>query len=420
MVIISDDVYLPREDSYQLKEAVEEFAAGRVLEVGIGSGIQILTAAGMNSVSEAVGVDLNPKALLYAKKELNRMEKSGEIRDGKTSLIKSNLFSKVEGKYDTIIFNPPYLPDHPDIKDLALDGGPKGYELTDKFLNEVNNYLTKTGIILLLFSSLTKKDVIDDILDNNALTSTFISERTMDDGEILYVYKIEKSLLLRDLESHDISNIVKFAKGKRGIIFTGDLNGEKVAIKFKRPDSEAPNSINNEINVLDYFHNEGLEFIPHLRFTGHDYFVYDFIEGIFIGEFSNKSTKKGIIDVLIQVFDAMFALDTLGYNKLEMNHPHKHILIREERDSIVDFENKKVKKGPKRFIVKLVDFERCKRTDKPKNVTQFVQYVTSTNYSPRLTKKKINVDSEKIRKLANSYKRKMSEENYKKIISELK
>ena len=64
------------------------------------------------------------------------------------SVQQSNLFKNLDEKFDTIIFNPPYLPSDPKLKDLTLDGGKKGYELIQKFLKQAKKYLEKNGIIL--------------------------------------------------------------------------------------------------------------------------------------------------------------------------------------------------------------------------------------------------------------------------------
>jgi predicted Ser/Thr protein kinase len=99
----------------------------------------------------------------------------------------------------------------------------------------------------------------------------------------------------------------------------------------------------------------------------------------------------------------MFELDEIKYNKLEMNHPHKHILINE-----------------KTLAVKLIDFERCKRVDTPKNVTQFCTFLTSTEISDILKSKKININEETFRKKATNYKRSYSQVSFDKIKAELK
>ena len=60
-------------------------------------------------------------------------------------------------RFDTIIFNPPYLPDELKVKDLTLEGGKKGYEVIEKFLNDVSNHLKPDGAILIIFFFFDKK-----------------------------------------------------------------------------------------------------------------------------------------------------------------------------------------------------------------------------------------------------------------------
>ncbi len=400
MVIKSTVVYEPREDSFLLQKQVELFAAGSVLEVGIGSGILLFTAAKMPSVTKAAGVDINPKAITYCKKILKN---DNTIPSEKIELIISNKFEKIDEQFDTIICNPPYLPNDKRITDPALDGGKHGYEWTKNFLDNVNPHLSKMGIVLLLFSSLTKKEKVEEFIADNCFTFSELSTETMEDGEILYVYKIEKSLLLRDLEHVGVSDVKKFDRGRRGLIYTGMFKNEKIAIKFQRPDSNAKETVNNESIVLDYFRNEGFSFIPDVLFTGPHFFAYKFIEGSKIHDFLKKAPKKKIITVLHTILDHMFTLDAIKYNKLEMNHPHKHILIDE-----------------KTLDVKLIDFERCKKVDSPKNVTQFCTFLTSSEVTEIFTSKKIKIDAEQLRKKATAYKRTYSKKAFDKIKEEIK
>ena len=93
----------------------------------------------------------------------------------------------------------------------------------------------------------------------------------------------------------------------------------------------------------------------------------------------------------------MFALDKLMVDKEEMHHPFKHVIITKGKPL-------------------LVDFERCHKTLKPKNVTQFCQCINSM--SKLLINKKIKVDKEKIIKLAKQYKKNQNKENLNKIKNE--
>ena len=107
--------------------------------MGTGAGILALEAA--KHAEEIVAVDINSEAVEQVKKTKNK----------KIKAIQSDLFDNIDGKFDLIIFNPPYLPDDPEVKDIALDGGPEGYEFIERFLKKTKPYLKEDGKILLLY-----------------------------------------------------------------------------------------------------------------------------------------------------------------------------------------------------------------------------------------------------------------------------
>ena len=136
-------IYEPAEDSFLLQKYVRKYAKGKVLDMGTGSGIQALTA--LEKTKDVLAVDIDEEIVKEAKK------KGIKART-------SNLFSNVRGKFDLIIFNPPYLPEdkrEPKSSALATTGGKKGYEIIEKFLKDAKKFLKKDGKILLIFSSLT-------------------------------------------------------------------------------------------------------------------------------------------------------------------------------------------------------------------------------------------------------------------------
>ncbi len=145
------DVYTPAEDTLLLLDNLK--CGDSVLEVGTGSGYIAIECAKRGS--RVVAVDIDDDAINYAKK---RAEEEG------VSVIfkKSNLFEKVEGTFDTIIFNPPYLPGNAiDIKDLQwAGGGDYGDEIIIKFLKEAHRHLKKNGEIYIILSSHNRKSLI--------------------------------------------------------------------------------------------------------------------------------------------------------------------------------------------------------------------------------------------------------------------
>jgi len=243
------EVYPPLEDSLLLAAEVRKHAVGRVLDMGCGSGIQSLNALKRKSVKSVLGVDVNKKAIAHCKKN---------IKGRKVKFIHSDLFKKVPAsKFDTIIFNPPYLPkdEYPD--DPATIGGTEGWETIERFLQQAPEYLTLNGQILLLFTSLTDKKKVHELLDTalfdwKALATNHISFETY------YVYKLTKNDIRKDAEKNHVKNLTYFSRGRRGIIYTGIRRGVKVALKANNPQTKAIGRLDNEARMLKLVNKKGI------------------------------------------------------------------------------------------------------------------------------------------------------------------
>jgi release factor glutamine methyltransferase len=141
------EVYEPAEDTYLLLRVAiaEAKASDMVLEVGCGRGLISRKLA--LRVRDVLAIDINPFAV--------RM-----VRDCGIPVIRADLFRGIKGKFDLIIFNPPYLPTPDDEKtagwlNFALDGGKSGRETIKRFLEDIGPHLTPNGRALILLSSLT-------------------------------------------------------------------------------------------------------------------------------------------------------------------------------------------------------------------------------------------------------------------------
>jgi release factor glutamine methyltransferase len=144
-------VYEPREDSYLLARVVQEHAFGKVLDLGTGTGIQGITAALKGCKVTFADIDQNSLECAERNARLNCVE--GEF-------VRSDIFSCIKGRFNTIIFNPPYL-ESSGIGDVALDGGAGGRLLIERFLDGYKEHLMADHIVLLLESSINsyEKDV---------------------------------------------------------------------------------------------------------------------------------------------------------------------------------------------------------------------------------------------------------------------
>ncbi len=180
-----------------------------------------------------------------------------------------------------------------------------------------------------------------------------------------------------------------FSKGKRGKIYLiKDIAMKKsLAIHTK-----------NEVKFLKILNKYDIG--PRLISSGKDYFKYKFVKGKFILDYFNLNNKNKIKKVMINVLKQCRILDKLKINKLEMHNPYKHIII-----------NKKVV---------MIDFERCYYTNKPKNVTQFSQFLISRNVNDIFRKKKIKINKNNLIKILKVYKKNYSEKEFNNILNIIK
>jgi len=141
-------IYEPLDDTYLLCETIEkkiERKNLKILEMGFGSGY-ILEFLHNRGFKNLIGADINGVAV-------KNLKKKG------FNAVKSNLFSDIHGKFDLIVFNPPYLPhdkDEDNESSIITTGGKHGSEIINRFLRDAKNHLTEKGKIFLLISSLTK------------------------------------------------------------------------------------------------------------------------------------------------------------------------------------------------------------------------------------------------------------------------
>lgn len=200
--------------------------------------------------------------------------------------------------------------------------------------------------------------------------------------------------------------MIPFKKGKRGIIFLDNRNGAKVIVKKKNP-SASVDTLSNEAEFLKLLnkHNIGPRFIS---FDGES-LVMEFIDGMFIDEYLENSDRKKMIKIINNVLEQCYTMDKLGITKFEMTRPYKHIIVRNRKDGINNADESI-----------MIDFERCRNTAEPKNVTQFLQFLTNSTITKTLSDKGIKLNKDEIISISKEYKNDMSIENLEKIMMMLR
>lgn len=191
------------------------------------------------------------------------------------------------------------------------------------------------------------------------------------------------------------------AKGKRGhvYVYKSKVDGKDVCVKEKNPDAEAMGIIENEARFLKIANEHGIG--PKILNQDENKVVMEFVQGERILDFIERSPKTGIAKVIRDSLDQARTLDEIGVNKFEMTNPYKHIIVNNKKPI-------------------MIDFERCRKTNKPKNVNQFIQFITSTKVKHLLDDKNLNLDAPELRELAKKYKEKYDEKLFLQIKNSIK
>jgi release factor glutamine methyltransferase len=166
---VTRDTLAPRPDSEALVEAVlaelpDRAAPLSLLDLGTGTGCLLLALLSELPNARGTGLDRDPDTLAVAQGNAERLGFTGRSR-----FVRSNWWEKVEGRYDVILSNPPYIRSG-DIAGLdpevacfeplgALDGGSDGLDAYRLLTAEADKYLTEAGMIALEVGAGQAQDV---------------------------------------------------------------------------------------------------------------------------------------------------------------------------------------------------------------------------------------------------------------------
>lgn len=146
---VNEHVLVPRQDTEVLVESVLEVLKPgiKVLDMCTGSGCILISLLKYGQIC-GVGVDISEDALKVAKANCEKIGVKAEF-------IQSDLFDKVDGQYDVIVSNPPYIRTAviEELKEevkchdpfIALDGKEDGLYFYRKIVEKSPGYLNAGG-----------------------------------------------------------------------------------------------------------------------------------------------------------------------------------------------------------------------------------------------------------------------------------
>ena len=155
---VNEHVLIPRQDTEILVEeadrAADDTGAKRILDVCTGSGCILLSLLKMNENRTGTGSDLSEPALKMAEETRRLLE----IPEERAAFVQSALFERIEGTYEMIVSNPPYIRTE-EIRKLqeevrlhdpygALDGKEDGLYFYRRIISEAGGYFDHQGTLL--------------------------------------------------------------------------------------------------------------------------------------------------------------------------------------------------------------------------------------------------------------------------------
>ena len=159
---INKNVLIPRPDSEVLIEEtlkhIPKKKSFNILDVGTGSGCLLLSILKEREKSYGTGIDISKSAITVAKCNA----KIQHIED-RARFLTADVDKFLNGKYDLIISNPPYIKKHrlkyleEDVivyePKLALDGGCDGFSKIEKLIRKSSLLLKNNGKMIIEIDS---------------------------------------------------------------------------------------------------------------------------------------------------------------------------------------------------------------------------------------------------------------------------
>ena len=149
--LVNEHVLIPRQDTEILvEEIMRDLHDGiRILDMCTGSGCILLSLLHYSNDCSGVGVDVSEEALAVARQNADRLAEKQAV------FIQSDLFEKVEGSFDLIVSNPPYIRSQeiaglmPEVREhephLALDGKDDGLHFYREIIKGAMPHLKRGG-----------------------------------------------------------------------------------------------------------------------------------------------------------------------------------------------------------------------------------------------------------------------------------
>ena len=164
---------VPRPETEELVEFLEsriEDRGSRIADVGTGSGVIALSLAQKFPEAQIIATDISDDALLLAR------ENAARLGTSRVQFLKSDLLENVDGQFDLIVANLPYISRHdrdhlaPEVlcdPEVALFAGETGHEIIRRLIETAPSHLSARSLLALEIGLGQEPALIDLLRDKN-------------------------------------------------------------------------------------------------------------------------------------------------------------------------------------------------------------------------------------------------------------
>ena len=194
---VNENVLIPQPDTEilveKVLEIVKENMESKILDICTGSGAIGISLAYYLNKAKLTLADISSKAL-----EISKINAKRNNVEEKIKFINSDMFEKIEEKYNIIVSNPPYIKTNiiPTLDKqvqnepyIALDGGKDGLKFYRILIDEAPKHLEKDGILIFEIGYDQKEDIENLVKENkNYKSMQLIKDLSQNDRVVILKY----------------------------------------------------------------------------------------------------------------------------------------------------------------------------------------------------------------------------------------
>jgi putative serine/threonine protein kinase len=210
-----------------------------------------------------------------------------------------------------------------------------------------------------------------------------------------------KSISLRGPTT--LGKLAILGKGYVGVVVVAKKNNKEIALKIRRTDSQRK-EMKNEAVLLKIVNSVNVG--PKIFDVSKNFLVMEYLEGEkfsdWMDSLKGSGSAKKLKHTIRNILEDCYRLDQIGFDHGEISNISKHIIVGENKATLIDFESSSTQR-------------------KPSNVTSITQaFFIGSGIAKKAQKIYKNASKEQIINALKIYKQGKTRENFEKLLKVLK